>query len=69
MIDTPEGLIKPDVALIGSDGNAFAVIGKAKQALERAGNTPEVVEAFVEEATSGDYDHVLQTVMTYTEVG
>jgi hypothetical protein len=36
--------------------------------LRRAGNTPEVIQAFRREAMSGDYDHVLETAITYCEV-
>lgn len=68
MITTPDGLIRPEVELIGRDGNAFAIIGAVRQALRRAGNSTEIVEAFTEEATSGDYDHVLATAMAYADV-
>jgi hypothetical protein len=67
-IQTPENLIRPEVQLTGTDGNAFAIIGAVAKALRRAGNGPDVVAAFQAEATSGDYDHVLQTAMTYAEV-
>ena len=58
---------KPAVKLIGEDGNAFAIIGKCKQALKKAGMHDEA-EAFVKEATSGDYNGVLATAMKYCEV-
>lgn len=68
MIEVPDGLIRPEVKLIGTDGNAFAVIGRTRQALKLAGNPTEVIEAFTAEATSGDYNHVLATCMEYAEV-
>lgn len=55
------------VKLVGTDGNAFALIGKVRQALRRGGYG-ELVEEFTKEATSGDYDHVLQTIMEYVDV-
>jgi hypothetical protein len=67
-IELPEGLIRPEVQLSGTNGNAFALIGTVARALRRAGNTREVVTAFRTEAMSGDYDHVLQTCMAYAEV-
>ena len=66
MIETPENLIKPEVELVGIDGNAFSIIGTVQRELRRAGNSSEVLDAFMEEATSGDYDHVIQTAIAYT---
>lgn len=56
------------VELIGQDGNAFFIIGRVRQALRRAGVSMEEVDTFAEEAMSGDYDHVLQTVLTWVNV-
>ena len=67
-INTPDGLIRPEVELVGEDGNTFFIIGRVSKALRRAGNSPDVVEAFQTEAKSGDYDHVLQTAMAYADV-
>lgn len=66
MIDTPQDLIPADVELDGLDGNAMVVIGAVTRGLRRAGNSPEVISAFANEAMSGDYDHVLQTAIAYT---
>lgn len=51
--------------LEGQDGNAFGLIGGARRALRKAGATTEQIEEFSNEATSGDYDHVLQTIMAW----
>lgn len=61
----------PDVyvQLSGEDGNAFGILGKVQKALERAGASPEEVKEFMDEAMSGDYDHLLQTVMRWVKVG
>jgi hypothetical protein len=56
------------VQLTGSDGNAFAVLGKVNQALRRAGIPTDERHAFQQEATAGDYDALLQTVMRWVEV-
>ena len=55
------------VRLTGEDGNAFAVLGTVKNALQRAGYRKEAEEYF-EEATSGDYDNLLRVTMQYVNV-
>ncbi len=50
------------------DGNAFAVVGHVKEALRQNGVKPEDQREFIKEALSGDYDHMIQTVMTTVEV-
>lgn len=54
---------KIKVKLSGEDGNAFVMIARTRQALRRGGVPESEIDAFSEEATSGDYDHVLQTIM------
>ena len=62
-------VLAPDVTvqLIGEDGNAFAIIGRVRKALKRAGHA-DLAAKFLEEATSGDYDHLLQICMKYVNV-
>lgn len=59
----------PDVhvKLINEDGNAFIILGKVQKALRRAGHEDAVAE-FQAEATKGDYNHLIKTVMEYVEV-
>ncbi len=57
-----------EVELVGDDGNAFAVLGKVRQALKKAGATPEQVQAFMDDATSDDYDHLLRVCRAWVEV-
>ena len=59
---------KPEVELVGYDGNAFAILGRTIAALKKAGATKEVTDAFRSEATSSDYNYLLQTAMKYLEV-
>ena len=59
---------KPELELSGSDGNAMMIIGKARRVARHHGWTNDQIEAFSTEATSGDYDHVLQTCMKYFDV-
>ncbi len=55
------------VKLSGTDGNVFAILGKVRSALIRGGRVDLVAE-FIADATSGDYDHAIQTAMKYVEV-
>ena len=57
------------VQLVGRDGNAFCILGTVKQALRRGGESQEFIEAFVKEATRGDYIHLLATCMKCAKSG
>ena len=59
---------RPTVRLVGRDGNAFMVLGLAFRALKKAGWSKEERDAFQVEATAGDYNHLLATVMKYLDV-
>ena len=56
------------VKLTGRDGNAWAVLGAVNKALHENGLSKAETDAFFDEATSGDYDHLLRTVMRWVEV-
>lgn len=56
------------VKLSGTDGNAFALIGKVKQALIKGKVQQEQVNEFVTEAMSGNYNNLLVTCMKWVEV-
>jgi len=60
--------VKPEVCLVGEDGNAFMVLGLCLKAARAAGWTPEELDDFHHEATQGSYDHLLQTALKYFEV-
>jgi hypothetical protein len=71
MTNTPVPTIKyPNirVQLIGEDGNAFAIIGRVRRALSRGQVGQANIDLFLEEAMSGDYDHLLQTCMDWVTV-
>ena len=53
------------VEMVGQDGNAFAILGRCRKAAREAGLRDSEINAFVTEATSGDYDHLLQTAMRW----
>lgn len=53
------------VQLTGTDGNAFAIVGKVKRALREVGVPQEEVRKFMEDAYSGDYNHLLMVCMDW----
>jgi hypothetical protein len=56
------------VKLVGEDGNAFAILGAVKNAMRRGKASDEDIQAFLAEAMSGDYNHLLQTCMRFVVV-
>jgi hypothetical protein len=59
---------RPQVRLIGEDGNVFSIIGLTARALREAGLEQAAVE-FTNAAFGCDsYDSVLRLVMRYVEV-
>ncbi len=56
------------VKLVGEDGNAYAIIGRVRKAMRDAGLPNPTITEFIAQATGGDYDHLLRTVMEFVEV-
>ena len=56
---------KPVLKIIGEDGNAFAILGKARRVALENGIDFKPIQV---EAMSGDYDHLLQTMMKHFEI-
>ena len=50
------------VRMIGEDGNAFAIMGRVQRAMRKGGCTSDELNEFINDATSGDYDHLLSVV-------
>ena len=57
-----------DVNLVGQDGNAFFIMGTVRKALRRAGASREELDQYFQEATAGDYHHLLATTMKWVNV-
>lgn len=55
------------VRLVGEDGNAFAILGRTRRALQEAGASGEEIATFFREATAGDYDQLLGTVLRWVD--
>ncbi|WP_286030891.1 hypothetical protein [Helicobacter pullorum] len=53
------------IKLVGEDGNAFAILARVDAALRKANISKEIRELFKKEATSKDYNHLLQVVMQW----
>lgn len=57
--------MKPELKIIGGDGNAFALLAAARRVALK--NKMDWI-AIEKEATSGDYDHLLATLATHFDI-
>ena len=57
-----------EVELTGTDGNAFSIMGAVSLALKRGGVSREERDRYFEEATAGDYEHLLTTTLNWVRV-
>lgn len=64
----PQELPRLEVDLIGQDGNAFFIIGRCLKIMRQNDYPVDVIKTFEDEAMSGDYDHLLATVMDWFDV-
>jgi len=55
---------KLNLELEGQDGNAFSLLGLFRKEAKKAGWTEDEIKKTTEEAMSGDYDYLLQTLMS-----
>jgi hypothetical protein len=53
--------------LVGLDGNAFSLMGAFRKAARQQGWNNEEIVAVTNECMSGDYDHLLRTLMEHCE--
>lgn len=60
----------PDITvqLVGQDGNAFAILGRCRAAMKMAKVPESEIKKFTEEATSGNYDHLLATCVEWFNI-
>lgn len=56
---------KPVLKIIGTNGNAFAILGKAQRVAKQNGMDWDKIRT---EATSGNYDNLLCVMMKYFDV-
>ncbi len=57
-----------EVQLVGTDGNAYSIMGTVATALKRGGATQEEIAEYQQESMSGDYDNLLRTAMKWVVV-
>lgn len=55
-----------DLNLVGLDGNAFAILGAWRRAAQRQGWTLAEITLVIDEATKGDYNHLLAIIIVHT---
>jgi len=58
---------KVKMKLVGLDGNAFSIMGAFRKNAIKQGWTIEQVNAVLDEAMMGDYNHLLQTIIKNVE--
>ena len=63
-----EQKIRPTVTigkLREEEGNAFVILGRVTAALHEAGYDQSYIDGYVERATAGDYQHLLEVSREY----
>jgi hypothetical protein len=60
---------KVKLSLVGLDGNAFALMGAFRRQAKKEGWSPQEISKVLDEARSGDYDHLLSTLSEHCEDG
>ena len=57
---------KIELELVGLDGNAFALLGAFQKQAKKEEWTETEINEVLDEAQSGDYNHLLQTLLAHT---
>ena len=57
---------KVKLKLVGLDGNAYALMGAFQRQARKEKWTPDEIKMVLDECMSGDYDHLLTTLMEVT---
>lgn len=56
-----------DLDLVGVNANAFAIMGTFSRQAKREGWTKQEIDLVLDEAKTGDYDHLLATIILHCE--
>jgi hypothetical protein len=56
-----------NLSLVGLDGNAFSLMGAFSKQAKREGWTSDEIKSVTDDAMSGDYDHLLRTLINHCE--
>jgi len=54
--------------LVGVNGNAFMIMGVFQRQAKKEGWTQDEIDLVLKETKSGDYDHLLATIINYCEL-
>lgn len=63
----PKMTKKVKLRLVGLNGNAFSLMGAFQSRAKDEGWTDAEIKTVLDEAMSGDYDHLLYTLATHCE--
>jgi hypothetical protein len=58
---------KVKLQLVGLDGNAFSLMGAFSRQAKKENWTQEEIKEVLDECKSGDYDHLLETLVDHCE--
>lgn len=67
-MDTSEREQKPRLVLTGANGNAYNILALARKALTKAGYSEQERQRYFDEATAGDYDHLMAVTFRWFDV-
>ena len=56
------------VQLVGTDGNAFTIIGKIMREMRNHGVNEKEINKYKKDSMSGDYDNVLRTAIKWVDI-
>lgn len=56
------------IKILGTDGNAFAIIGNVCVALKKAGADAEYIAQYTTEAMAGNYNNLVKVTRRYVKV-
>ena len=59
---------KINLSLVGQDGNAHSLLAAFRRQAKREGWTADEIEAVTQEAKSGDYGHLIETLIKHCTV-
>ena len=66
-LDEKNTLQHPECSFVGIDGNAFSLMGHWNRCARKAGWDNPSIDEVINEATSGDYHHLIRTLMKYSK--
>lgn len=56
-----------NLEMVGLDGNAFSLMGAFTRQARKEGWTKDEIDSVMNEATSGDYNHLLSTLSDHCD--